>query len=44
MEAFSCCLDEETRTAMRLSKEIEREIERWKKDSSKEYKLLLLGE
>lgn len=43
MEAFSCCLDEETRTAMRLSKEIEREIERWKKDSSKEYKLLLLG-
>lgn len=41
---FPCCLDEETRASLRVSKEIERELERWKKDSSKEYKLLLLGE
>ena len=43
MEAFTCCLDEETRASLRVSKEIERELERWKKDSQKEYKLLLLG-
>lgn len=43
MDAFTCCLDEETRASLRVSKEIERELERWKKDSNKEYKLLLLG-
>jgi hypothetical protein len=40
----ACCLDEESRAALRVNKDIEREIERWKRDNSKEYKLLLLGE
>lgn len=45
MEAFAaCCMDEEARAALRVNKDIEREIERWKRDNSKEYKLLLLGE
>ena len=43
MEAFSCCLNGETRRATRRSEEIDLEIEQWKKDSSKVYKLLLLG-
>ena len=41
---MACFADDETRAAMRVNKDIEREIERWKKDQSKEYKLLLLGE
>lgn len=43
MDAFACCMDPESRAALRVSKDIEREIERWKRDNSKEYKLLLLG-
>ena len=42
--ALPCFLDDETRAAMRVNKDINRELERWKKDQSKEYKLLLLGE
>ena len=40
---MACFADAETRAAQRVSKDIEREIERWKRDQSKEYKLLLLG-
>lgn len=40
---LACCMDAEARAALRVNKDIEREIERWKRDSSKEYKLLLLG-
>lgn len=36
-------MDPESRAALRVSKDIEREIERCKRDNSKEYKLLLLG-
>ena len=43
MAFFPCCLDEEKKLSLRISREIDREIERWKKDNSKEYKLLLLG-
>lgn len=41
--ALPCLVDDETRAAMRVNKDINRELERWKRDQSKEYKLLLLG-
>lgn len=41
---MDCCLDEDGKAALRVNKDIEREIERWRRDQSKEYKLLLLGE
>ena len=40
---MACCLDEETRDSLGRCKEIDRQLEQWKKDSEKEYKLLLLG-
>ena len=41
--ACPCLLDDEARAQLRVSKAIEREMEQWKKDASKEFKLLLLG-
>ncbi len=41
--AFACCLDEEAKAQLRVSRAIERELESWKKESSREFKLLLLG-
>ena len=41
--AFTCCLDEDAKAQLRVSKAIERELEQWKRDSSREFKLLLLG-
>ena len=41
---MACCLDrEERRASIRKSEEIDRQLEWWKKDLTKEYKLLLLG-
>ena len=42
--ACTCLLDDEAKAQLRVSKAIEREMEQWKKDASKEFKLLLLGE
>ena len=41
--AFTCCLDEDAKAQLRVSKAIERELDQWKRDSSREFKLLLLG-
>lgn len=41
--AFACCLDEEAKAQLRVSRAIEKDIENWKKESSREFKLLLLG-
>ena len=41
--ACTCLLDDEAKAQLRVSKAIEREMEQWKKDASKEFKLLLLG-
>ncbi len=41
--AFACCLDEEAKAQLRVSRAIERDIENSKRESSKEFKLLLLG-
>ena len=41
--ACACLLDDEAKAQLRVSKAIEREMEQWKKDASKEFKLLLLG-
>lgn len=43
MALFACCLDEDTKASMRVSRAIDRELLQWKRDSSKEFKLLLLG-
>lgn len=40
---LACCLDEDAKAQLRVSRAIEREIEAWKRDSSREFKLLLLG-
>lgn len=42
--ACTCLLDDEAKAQLRVSKAIEREMEQWKKEASKEFKLLLLGE
>lgn len=41
--AFTCCLDEDAKAQLRVSKAIERELEQWKRDANREFKLLLLG-
>ena len=41
--ACTCLLDDEAKAQLRVSKAIEREMEQWKKEASKEFKLLLLG-
>lgn len=39
----ACCLSPEAKEARRINDEIERQLRRDKKDSRREYKLLLLG-
>lgn len=39
----ACCLSEEAKEARRINDEIERQLRRDKKDSRREFKLLLLG-
>jgi hypothetical protein len=39
----ACCLGEEAKEARRINYEIERQLRRDKKDSRREFKLLLLG-
>lgn len=39
----ACCLSEEGKEARRINDEIERQLRRDKKDSRREFKLLLLG-
>lgn len=41
--ALTCCLDEEAKAQLRVSRAIESEISQWKRESSREFKLLLLG-
>lgn len=43
MALCACFLDEEAKAQMRLNRAIERDLVQWKKDNSKEFKLLLLG-
>lgn len=38
-----CFLDEEAKAQLRINRAIERDLVQWKKDNSKEFKLLLLG-
>ena len=40
----ACCLSPEAKEARRINDEIERQLRRDKRDSRREYKLLLLGE
>lgn len=40
----ACCLSPEGKEARRINDEIERQLRRDKRDSRREYKLLLLGE
>ena len=43
MALCSCFLDEEAKAQLRINRAIERDLVQWKKDSCKEFKLLLLG-
>ena len=43
MALCPCLLDEEAKAQLRLNRAIERDLVQWKKDNSKEFKLLLLG-
>ena len=44
MALCACFLDEEAKAQLRINRAIERDLDQWKKDNSKEFKLLLLGE
>lgn len=39
----ACCLSPEAKEARRINEEIERELRRYKKETRREFKLLLLG-
>lgn len=43
MALCPCFLDDEAKAQLRINRAIERDLVQWKKDNSKEFKLLLLG-
>lgn len=43
MALCACFLDEDGKAQLRINRAIERDLVQWKKDNSKEFKLLLLG-
>lgn len=43
MALCTCFLDEQAKAQLRINRAIERDLVQWKKDNSKEFKLLLLG-
>lgn len=43
MDEFECCLSADDRERIRIHKAIERQLNRAKRDSQREVKLLLLG-
>ena len=44
MALCACLLDEDSKASMRISQAIDRELSQFKKESAREFKLLLLGE
>ena len=44
MAVCACLLDEDAKASLRLSQAIDRELSQYKKESAREFKLLLLGE
>ena len=43
MAMCTCLLDEEAKASLRLSQAIDRELSQFKKETAREFKLLLLG-
>lgn len=43
MAVCTCLLDDDAKTSLRISQAIDRELSQHKKESAREFKLLLLG-